>query len=162
MKKFVVLILLLGVAGLANAGLELGLNGELVDIGMPPVSVVASEGQTATVGLFLGATGGALDISAAVNNVNQDAILAVDDPDILALLGVDSLIFLDLAIPAYPPVIIADGAAVDGIGVDLTGAEAIITLIDGDTFEVLDTATIPEPMTFALLGLGGLFLRRRK
>jgi len=40
----------------------------------------------------------------------------------------------------------------------------VITLLDTDGV-VLDTITvsqIPEPMTVALLGLGGLFLRRRK
>jgi len=40
-----------------------------------------------------------------------------------------------------------------------------IALIDTSSLAVLDTITvtqIPEPMTVALLGLGGLFLRRRK
>jgi hypothetical protein len=42
-----------------------------------------------------------------------------------------------------------------------------IELLDDDFTTILDTATIyqvpiPEPMTIALLGLGGLFLRRRK
>ena len=41
----------------------------------------------------------------------------------------------------------------------------LITLYDADVTTVIDTMTItqvPEPMTIALLGLGGLFLRRRK
>jgi len=40
-----------------------------------------------------------------------------------------------------------------------------ISLLDYNTLEVLDTITInqiPEPTVIALLGLGGLFLRRRK
>lgn len=42
-------------------------------------------------------------------------------------------------------------------------ATVVITLYDG-SINPLDTITItqPEPMTMALLGLGGLFLRRRK
>jgi len=42
----------------------------------------------------------------------------------------------------------------------------VISLLDAASGNVLDTITvaqgIPEPMTVALLGLGGLFLRRRK
>jgi len=40
-----------------------------------------------------------------------------------------------------------------------------ISLIDSGTGATIDTITVtqvPEPMTVALLGLGGLFLRRRK
>lgn len=40
-----------------------------------------------------------------------------------------------------------------------------IELLDGDTYALLDDldlTIVPEPMTVALLGLGGLFLRRRK
>ena len=37
-----------------------------------------------------------------------------------------------------------------------------ITYGGGETLDTIDLATTPEPITIALLGLGGLFLRRRK
>lgn len=162
MKKFVVLILLLGVVSMANAGLEIVLPAG--DASPATIDVMAAD-QLANVGVFLGITGGSLDISAAINAVNEGVIIPIDDADILAALGVDAAIFADLAIPAVPIPAIPDGAALSGIVGTLADGvmEAPVVLIDGDSFEVLSSATIvPEPMTFALLGLGGLFLRRRK
>ena len=42
------------------------------------------------------------------------------------------------------------------------GAEDWIDFNGGDTFDTLNLPTVPEPITIVLLGLGGLFLRRRK
>ena len=45
----------------------------------------------------------------------------------------------------------------------LTGSAVQIDLLDADAETVIDSVTlIPEPMTILLLGIGGLFLRRRK
>ena len=49
-------------------------------------------------------------------------------------------------------------ALVDGAGVAYMW---LYESPDGSTINLLDTVYVPEPMTLVLLGLGGLFLRRR-
>jgi hypothetical protein len=43
-------------------------------------------------------------------------------------------------------------------------ADCVVDLYDASGYTLIDTIVIhqPEPMTIALLSLGGLFLRRRK
>ena len=48
-------------------------------------------------------------------------------------------------------------------GVTDAQTETMVHLLNADTLEIMASAKIiPEPITIALLGLGGLFLRRRK
>ena len=63
----------------------------------------------------------------------------------------------DGAAPAAP----LDGILVNGIGLTRVGPVKL-TLVSDDFTTVFDTEIIsaPEPLTIAMLGLGGLFLRR--
>ncbi len=171
MKKVLIVFTVSAMASAANAGLFISVNG----IVNPPDSEVVlrqgevaiidvhSDGQTMQGGFLLTIEGpGALDITEATN-----AYVPPGYPDsILDLAGDNSLILLDLAKPFSVPPLLPQGTLIDLIKLHCEGlGDVLLTLSSGDTTEVMDRMVIhqiPEPMTLALLGLGGLFLRRRK
>ena len=193
-KKILVLVLVCGLASVANAGLLLSVNGSLdpvdseitirigetvvLDIhGDNPADVGPAQGYLLIEGpgSINGATlvhAGALSYYNDAGAMAEGVGLPAGDAD-----GVVALFQEYLARPALtdvsysfigdsPPVDdFVNGLLVDDIIMTCEGlGDVTVTLMD-ETFAVLDTAVIhqiPEPMTLALLGLGGLFLRRRK
>jgi len=162
MKKVLVLMLVLGLASAANAALSLADDALEVEPGGTIGTAVLSDadgGYACWLELVDGVTYDAAFTEAG--NPNGDSVINTyaDYP------GWYELIVASLN-PSAPIV------AGDHIAVTITaaadaqvGAQAMLNLYDDAAVTVLDSAgvtVVPEPATLMLLGLAGLFLRRRK
>jgi PEP-CTERM motif-containing protein len=163
MKKLLVLMLVLGVASLATAGLSVTQTGTTLTIENDTVY----DGSAGT-GQFQGQ-------------------LVVDQPGTLtgtytldagAIAVSGSVVYLYTSVPAssfgvggaelidWSFMVMADGSPTtflpvgDVITFDVTGLSSG-TLLD-ESGNVLATWVVPEPITMCLMAVGGLFLRRRK
>jgi len=170
MKNVLVLLMVLAVASVANAALLISVDGVV----NPTAPIELNASQTVVIDIYSdGTTGsqqefylniagpGTLDITQATNTVNppgyDQSIFEVEPGSI----------FIDLAIlggPPEPPV--TAGTIVDNIFLHCDAAGDVTLTLVGGVSGILDTQIIhqnvPEPVTLALLGLGGLLLRRRK
>lgn len=179
MKNLLIVFTVLVMASAANAALKISVNGTIdppdTEVRLLPsehaVIDIHGDGQTAPGVFYLGIKAGdmgALSIAGAVIVYpgNKTSIVMENDPDIAAFLGVDNPYVLttltDVAIPPKPLL----GLLVDKIDFHCMGAPNDVSILlfngDGETMDSQVIHQIPEPITFALLGLGGLFLRRRK
>lgn len=184
MKKLVALIAVLAISGVASAALTINVAGPDRDpakegIQLNPsdvvhIVVIASDGQLADTMLFIGNSGpGVSSLEQPFNTVNPEAGVAditwaedeTGHPYNLAnVFGFDQLYAADLAIPAIPiPQI--NGTVVGTIAIHCEGPGAVTIVAfgpdNGIEYSRVVIEQIPEPMTLGLLGLGGLFLRRR-
>jgi hypothetical protein len=178
MKNLLIVFTVLVMASAANAALFISVNGmpnppdtaiELLP-SQHAVIDVTGDGTTGGGVFFMGVKAGDPGLLDCTNAVmlwkgNAAAIYPLDDPDTAAILGLDNpvtLLELTHVGTTFPPLV---GLIADLIDFHCVG-EGDVTLLllngDGDTVDSQVIHQIPEPITFALLGLGGLFLRRRK
>ena len=165
MRKLVVLMLVLGIASVASAGLSFATNavsigiGETVVVAATLTSDAGGTGQENVVGNY------AVNISGISYDVTRGA--AVTE-------GLDTVTALGGAYAGYVTTNMGNMAGF-AIGdeillVEVTGLAAGTYDINiwntswtfSTDLESTLTVTVPEPITIGLLGLGGLFLRRRK
>jgi hypothetical protein len=189
MKKIVVLVLVLGIASAANATLSLSVNGNLDPVsseiyllpsevavinihgdgqsapGTSPYLAISGPGSISGYTMVYGGTlSGYMELEqlAIEFGITEAEMLSYFDG--LGITAVDCswAILNDGAIPQKQ----LTGVLVDNIMLHCEDrGDVTISLVSEAFDEVFDSVVIhqiPEPITFALLGLGGLFLRRRK
>ncbi|MHC4575643.1 MAG: PEP-CTERM sorting domain-containing protein [Planctomycetota bacterium] len=104
-----------------------------------------------------------LEELAEENSMTPEQYLAawqdqLDMPDLADMSGWELVDLVPTPLPT-------EGLLIDQIIFHCQGAgDAVVTLIDANLQDVYDTIVvhIPEPLTVALVGLGGLFLMRRR
>jgi hypothetical protein len=160
MKKMLIFMLVFGMTSIASAALTLS-SDITIDVGATDV-IQVSNSMDGGYGAWIGLTD--LTIAAydgdptftAAGNPNGDSLMPKYDAHWYGTIIVSSL---------NPSAPILAGAH---INVSIIGVKEGVTTLElyaDDGVTLLDTATItvvPEPMTVALLGLGGLFLLRRR
>jgi hypothetical protein len=171
MKKLLVLALVLSLATVANAALTLSVSDtELLESETAIISITGDGSQTPGaffLGVGVGGPGSLLIDTATILYTGNASFLAMES-GLGETLGFNEP-YVNVSLNGVPPVGQENppltGLLVDGIVLHCDGVgEVVISLYDGDG-NFLDSKTItqtPEPITVGLLGLGALFLRRRK
>lgn len=170
MKKLLVLMMVLGLASTANAALtsiEIYADGsaagstiEVVTSGSITLQIYSSNDDSGLAYLDI-YDNGLYTYTAPTFTTNAgDSGGAVDTG---TYEGYNSL---EVTVSATTSGTITPGVMMEVVVTAGTGTGSVgIRLVEGAGYTTVDTTTlniVPEPVTIALLGLGGLFLRRRK
>ena len=177
MKKLVVLMLVVGMASLASAAISLSVAGatstgvDTYDIGVGAVATLGIESDSSdafSTYLYIGGEG-----QFGTGSATDNGIAGVSNGVDLSGGNLSSIIQDYYGYGMNLNAADSGGALVPGTQFT---ADLTVGGIAGDTFVVsltdpadyllnastLSFTVVPEPMTMALLGLGGLFLRRKK
>ncbi|MHC4069562.1 MAG: PEP-CTERM sorting domain-containing protein [Planctomycetota bacterium] len=181
MKKLLALVLVLAMASWASAGLVtyspsattiqgaetvtvtvtasgFNLDG-LADIVLIDTLVTTLTGDTGVFVISNLAAHSAWDFAAGTNVTIADTDLQVTPPASVSSTGPTTLFTFDVALTGGE--MNGDYLTMSATGVTSVVASDFVTFTSNLT-TASGTITVPEPMTIALLGLGGLFLRRRR
>jgi len=186
MKNVLIVFTVLAMASAANAGFMISVNGVInpadseITLNKPSdTAVIDVHGANNAVGAVSGwlllqgnavINGSPSFVWASSTSANLDAatldamkpLLEGAPYNYAGLIDIVSMDIMDLVEPFTAP----NGLLIDGILLHCEGrGDVTLTLLDAGTWEPMASVKIhqiPEPITFALLGLGGLFLRRRK
>ena len=176
MKRWLAVVIVLSLAAVANAGLLISVEGQID----PPYPIALTPGQTAYIGIYsdggLFADGvgylvvsgpAAADIAGANHYVSEELIYyVVGSGPFYGAVGFDLKNADSENSPFLPGGTLVDYITLGSNGTgqidlelwfDETSASGPLQLMDTQVFNM-----VPEPMTIVLLGLGGLFLCRRR
>ena len=165
MRKLLVLFLVLGLASAANAMLITvdGQEGESFEVDLTTTITVVSEDVSSWLGYIIIEEGGAGSLEDVVV-LDAAGDLGAAEAYTEAGWGTGFQLSASMGPTGNPPIAAGSQFSFDYVGA--VGDTATISLfLDPEYTTPVATVNItivPEPMTVILLGLGGLFLRRRR
>ena len=162
MRKLLILVLVLGMASMASATISFVTNSATVGTGGSVTVSVSSDADDTAWSGYIGYSPGIASLTAVSSLTAAGTERAVTDPGyagyfkLLAADGSDPFTSVDSGVQFTGN--LAAGLSTGTYTINLWGASWTAGPL-ADTFTL---TVVPEPITLALLGLGGLFLRRRK